>query len=125
MDKLNKLGYTKVEVLVVIVLLGIVAFITINKTSYAFSVDASGAVNEVIGLIERRAEVYANDHLDIFNESSTAFINVGDLVDNGYMMANEDGLVTSPDDSKKAFNDNKIKLQYDKDEDKVIATFVD
>ncbi len=125
MEKLNKLGYTKVEVLVVVVLLGIVAFITINKTSYAFSIDATGAVNEVVNLIEKQAEDYALDHVEIFEESSTTFINVSDLIDNGYLIANEDGKVTSPEDPSKSFNDNKIKLEYDKDINKVIATFVD
>ena len=49
---MNKLGYSKIEILVVIVLLGIVAFITINKTSYAFAVDGTEAVDEVNYLME-------------------------------------------------------------------------
>ena len=41
------------------------------------------------------------------------------------MMANDDGIVTSPDNSGKTFNDNKIKLEYNKDNNKVEATFID
>ena len=111
MKSLNKFGYTKMEVLVVAVLLGIVAFITINSTSYAFAIDT--------------AEEYALDNLDLFKEADTNYILVSDLVDNGYMMTNNDGMVTSPDNSGKTFNDNKIKVEYNKDSNKVEATFID
>ncbi|MCI9280785.1 MAG: hypothetical protein HFI49_00785 [Bacilli bacterium] len=125
MKSLNKFGYTKMEVLVVVVLLGIVAFITINSTSYAFAIDTTDSVKEVKALIEKQAEEYALDNLDLFNEADTNYILVSELVENGYMMANDDGIVTSPDNSGKTFNDNKIKLEYNKDNNKVEATFID
>ena len=125
MKSLNKFGYTKAEVLVVVVLLGIVAFITINSTSYAFAIDSTDSVNEVKALIERQAEEYALENLDLFSEASTNYILVSDLVEKGYMMTNGDGMVTSPDNSGKTFNDNKIKVEYNKDENKVEATFID
>lgn len=125
MKSLNKFGYTKMEVLVVVVLLGIVAFITINSTSYAFAIDTTNSVKEVKSLIEKQAEEYALDNLDLFKEADTNYILVSELVDNGYMMANDDGIVTSPDNSGKTFNDNKIKVEYNKDNNKVEATFID
>lgn len=125
MKSLNKFGYTKMEVLVVVVLLGIVAFITINSTSYAFAIDTTDSVKEVKSLIEKQAEEYALDNLDLFKEADTNYILVSELVDNGYMMANDDGIVTSPDNSGKTFNDNKIKVEYNKDNNKVEATFID
>lgn len=125
MKSLNKFGYTKMEVLVVAILLGIVAFITINSTSYAFAIDTADSVKEVKTLIEKQAEEYALDNLDLFNEADTNYILVSDLVDNGYMMTNNDGMVTSPDNSGKTFNDNKIKVEYNKDNNKVEATFID
>ena len=125
MKSLNKFGYTKMEVLVVAVLLGIVAFITINSTSYAFAIDTTDSVKEVKALIEKQAEEYALDNLDLFKEADTNYILVSDLIDNGYMMTNSDGMVTSPDNSGKTFNDNKIKVEYNKDNNKVEATFID
>ena len=125
MKSLNKFGYTKVEVLVVVVLLGIVAFITINSTSYAFAIDTTDSVKEVKSLIEKQAEEYALDNLDLFKEADTNYILVSDLVDNGYMMTNNDGMVTSPDNSGKTFNDNKVKVEYNKESNKVEATFID
>lgn len=125
MKNLNKFGYTKIELLVVIVLLGVVAFITINSTSYAFAIDTTSAVNDVKELIEHQAEDYALENLDLFNESTTNYILVSDLVDSGYMMTNNEGMVTSPDDASKSFNNNKIKIEYDKESNKVKATFID
>lgn len=125
MNSLNKFGYTKMEVLVVAVLLGIVAFITINSTSYAFAIDTTDSVKEVKALIEKQAEEYALDNLDLFKEADTNYILVSDLVDNGYMMTNSDGMVTSPDNSGKTFNDNKVKVEYNKESNKVEATFID
>lgn len=125
MKYLNKFGYTKVEVLVVVVLLGIVAFITINSTSYAFAIDTSDSIKDTKALIERQAEEYALENLDLFEESDSNYILVSDLVDNGYMMTNSEGMVTSPDNSGKTFNDNKIKVEYDKENNKVKATFID
>lgn len=122
---MNKLGYTKVEILIIVVLLGVVAFITINKASYAFAIDSSSAVNEVKNLIKLQAEDYASDHLTIFDETNSTFISVSDLIDEGYLIANDQGLITNPADPNKSFNDNKIKLEYNKDNNTVVATVLD
>ena len=124
MKELNKLGYTKIELLIIIVLLGIVAFITINKTSFAFAKDDKEAILEVEKLIEMQAEEYGEDHLELFKESDTTFITVNDLVENKYMLGNDEGLVINPTDNTKNFNDNKIKLEYNEKKNKVVATFI-
>jgi len=124
MDKLSKWGYSKVEVLIVVVLLGVAAFITINKTSYAFAIDNSKAVQEFITLLEIQAEDYAMDNLDIFQETDTTYISVENLVENKYLIGDEDGLIKDPTDSTKSYNSNKIKLEYNKEKNKVTATFV-
>jgi len=125
-NKLNKLGYTKIEVLVIVVLLGIVAFVTINKTSYAFAIDNSKAINEMKNLIEMQAEDYAMDNVEtLFEETNTIFINVNKLIETGYLIANDEGLITSPVDSEKSYNDSKIKLEYNQEKNKVQATLND
>ena len=122
---MNKLGYSKIEILVVIVLLGVVAFITINKTSYAFAVDERGAREEVKYLIEVQAEDYALANTTLFEDTNTTYISVDDLIEAGYLVGNEDGLLTDPADSKKNFNDTKVRLDYDKEKNDVNATVVD
>ena len=122
---MNKFGYTKVEILVIVILLGIVAFVTINKTSYAFAIDNTKAVEDVKSLIEIQARTYALDNLSIFNESTTTYINVNDLVINGYLIPNEDGLIINPADINKNFNNNKIKLDYISSSNNIEATLVE
>ena len=122
---MNKLGYSKIEILVVIVLLGVVAFITINKTSYAFAVDEKGAREEVKYLIEVQAEDYALANTTLFEDTNTTYISVDDLIEAGYLVGNEDGLLTDPADSSKNFNDTKVRLEYDEEKNDVTATVVD
>ena len=121
---MNKLGYSKIEILVVIVLLGIVAFITINKTSYAFAV-GSEAIDEVKYLIKVQAEDYALANTTLFDETATTYISVDDLIEAGYLIGNDDGLLTDPTDSSKNLNDTKVKLEYNAEENNVTATVVD
>lgn len=125
MKKLNEFGYTKFELLVVVLLLGIVAFITINHTSYAFAPDKASNVKEIKKLVELQAEDYADEHLELFNETNTTFLTVGFLVEKKYLVGNEQGLFIDPIDSNKNYNDDKIKLEYNKDTKEVKATYVD
>lgn len=122
---MNKLGYSKIEILVVIVLLGIVAFITINKTSYAFAVDKTEAVNEVKYLIEIQAEDYALANTTLFEDTNTTYISVEDLIEAGYLIGDENGLLTDPTDSSKNFNNAKVRLEYNENKNEVTATVVD
>lgn len=122
---MDKYGYTKVEILIIVILLGLVAFITINRTADVFAIDSSKAVLEVKSLIEVQAQDYAIDHLNLFDEADTTFILVDDLVKNGYLMGNDEGLITNPTDTNQNFNENKIKLEYNRDKNEVSATFVD
>ncbi len=123
-NKLNKQGYTKIELLIIVVLLGIVAFITINRTSYAFALDNESAINEIIDLIEIDAEDYGLAHLDLFADTTVTYITVQDLVDENYTMANASGKVLNPSNKNESYNDNKIKLEYDASKNKVEATFI-
>lgn len=124
MKKLNEFGYTKFEVLVVVLLLGIVAFITINKTSYAFEIDKTTNTKEMVKLIEIQAKEYAEDNLDLFKDSETAYISVNNLVEGKYLPSNSKGLVVDPSDNSKSYNESKVKLEYNKDKNEVLATFV-
>lgn len=121
---LNKCGYTKLEILVVIVLLGVVAFITIDKTSYAFAIDNTNTINDVVKMIEMQAEDYAMDNLGMFDDTNTSFITVNDLIEQHYLIGNSEGLLINPVDNTKNFNDDKIELKYDKDKGKVEVTLL-
>ena len=123
-NKLNKLGYTKVELLIVVVLLGIVAFITINSTSYAFEVDDKKAVNELVKLIELEAEEYGMDHLELFEDTTVTTITVEDLVNENLIGTDDEGQVLNPANSKESYNDKRIKLEYNSKNNKITATLL-
>ena len=123
-NKLNKLGYTKVELLIVVVLLGIVAFITINSTSYAFEVDDKKAVNELVKLIELEAEEYGMDHLELFEDTTVTTITVEDLVSENLIGTDDEGQVLNPANNKESYNDKRIKLEYNSKNNKITATLL-
>ena len=65
------------------------------------------------------ALLYTLLHLSGFN------ISVDDLIEAGYLIGNDDGLLTDPTDSSKNLNDTKVKLEYNAEENNVTATVVD
>mgnify|MGYP001095802278 CR=1 FL=1 len=124
MKTLNKLGYSKVEVLIVVVLLGVVAFITINKTSYAFGMDNTKIAAELKNLIEIRATDYGLEHKEIFEESGEYVVTVEDLIDNHYLEGNADGIIINPMDNNKSYNNLKVRLIYNKDNNEIDASII-
>lgn len=111
----NNRGYTVVELIVVIVVVGVLAFVGINKASYAFSdqeVALEKSTNFKIELIEKQAVKYGEDHKELFEESTTTYIRVIDLIENKYLLESENDSIGV---------NQKIKLEY-KDEN-VTATF--
>ena len=96
----------------------------VNKTSYAFAIDNTETINDIKNIIEIQAEDYAMDHLEIFSEVDSTYINVDDLVENGYMIGNNKGLIIDPSDNKTTLNELKIRLDYNKDANQVEATLM-
>ena len=72
-------------------------------------------------MIEFQAEDYSIDNVDLFKESDTIYISVNDLIEKGYLIPNDEGLITNPADINKNFNQNKIKIEYNKEENKTKA----
>ncbi len=106
----NKRGYTIVELIIVIAVVGVLSFLAINKASYAFSdkVEAEEQlINQRIKLIELQASKYGEDHKDLFDESNTAYIRVIDLIDNNYMLTTADNY--------EEYKNHKIKLMLNGD----------
>lgn len=115
----NKNGYTIIELMIVIVVVGVFAFVAINKASYAFS-DNEVALKELeeqkASVIESAAKRYGEEHLDIFKGSDTTFIRVSDLVDNGYLLSDSEGNVSGDSSIKKT-----AKIELILKDDKVSA----
>lgn len=111
----NKNGYTVIELMVVIAVVGVFAFVAINKASYAFSdkVDAENELlNQKVKNIETQAKRYGEENLELFEEGKTIYIRVKDLIDNNYLENNG----YSIDENKKielVLKDKKVKAHLE------------
>lgn len=85
----NKRGYTVVELIVLIAVVGVISFVAINKASYAFSDNAEAEKTlslQIEKTIETQAIRYGEDHLELFEDSHTVYIRVLDLKENNYLL---------------------------------------
>lgn len=113
-------GYTIPELIVVIAVLGIVFLVTLIKTSYAFSNNSQIDILESnYYLIERQAEVYAENNKDKFNDDNELYILAKDLVDAGLLPVDEKNNILS---SEKDLSNVKIKIVLK--DDKIIANII-
>lgn len=121
----NKNGYTIIELIILIVVLGIATFITINRVSYALSDDKSEVYKMQVKLIETQAQVYGNTiKEELKNEGKTITVNT--LVAENYLEADDDkGKVYDARDEMKTLNDKKIKISYNAENDTVEAKLIE
>ncbi len=105
----------KIQILSIILLVFTIGyFIVINKISYAFEMDydASFYHDQVEKLIEQSALKYAQDHKEIFTEEEAIkYVTVQELIDNSYLIPNEDGNIIDPSNENMFFNSRKVKIK--------------
>lgn len=109
----NQRGYTVVELIVVIAVVGIFSFAAINKASYAFS-DNTEATKELEKqkalMVENAAVIYGEEKKEeLFSDTSTIYIRVKDLKEQGYLFTSDEIIN----------DDQKIKLELKEDKVKV------
>ena len=113
---MKKNGYSAVEMLVVIVVLGIVTISVLTMTSNAFKDNSQNIYEETEYLIVHQAELYGKNS-DTLKKEGNLVITVDDLVKAGYYMADDgNGNVIDPRNSKGNLNGLKIKLIYENEE---------
>lgn len=110
---MKKNGYTALEMLVVIIVLGVFTIGILSVTSYAYKDRSVGYYEEIEHLIERQAKLYGKT-LNNLKEEGNLVITLNDLVNEGYYVADdENGNVVDPRNSKSTLNGLKIKLTYE------------
>ena len=119
---MNNRGYTGKELLIVIMVMGVLTMLIIGYTSNAFKDKTGDYYNEIEHAIEKQAVLYGNT-LDNLKEEGHLMITLDDVINAGYFIANEDGNVVDPRNSKNTLNGIKIKLTYKND--KVTAEVID
>ncbi len=99
----------------VVVIFSIFYFVNVNKISYAFSYNEtkeSKIVQE--NLITKCAEIYAENHKDLFKDKDTIYITVQDLIDYK-VLPSEDGKIYEAGSNVKLINENKIRISYNEE----------
>ncbi len=105
-------GYTGLELLIVIIVLGVITFIVLGTTASSFKDNTQDLYKETLYLIENQAELYG-DTLDDLKEEGNKVISVNDLVVAGYYVADDNkGNVKDPRNENARLNNLKIKLTY-------------
>ena len=111
----NKNGYTTMQMLIVIAVLGVFTLAMLGATSHAFKDNSEERYDEKVHLIIKQARDYANT-LDNLKDDGILIITVNDLINNDYYAPdNEAGHVIDPRNSKANLNGLKIKLTYEND----------
>ena len=109
---MKKNGYTALEMLAVIVILGIFTIGILSMTSYAYQDRTTDYYAEIEHLAEKQAELYGAT-LNNLKEEGNLVITLNDLVETGYYIPDDDtGNVIDPRNSKATLNGLKIKLRY-------------
>jgi len=111
-----KRGYTVIELLVLIIILGVVTAITIGTTSYALADHTEEYYKVKIRNIESNAKRYAMT-LEELKTGTTKIITVKDLVSANYLSKdNDEGDIIDPRNKNASLNNMKIKLSYSEEE---------
>lgn len=120
---MKKNGYTLIELLVIIGILGVVAFVVISNTSYAFKDNTEEIYEESQEpLIIRQAIEYGKS-LETLPEEQEKIISVYDLIDKGYLAPNsgeDDYIDVRTGVSMKELN---IKIRYS-EENEITAEII-
>ncbi len=109
-----KNGYTTKELLVVIMVLGVFTIAILGTTSYAYKDSSEDYFDETVNLIEKRAEAYGKTLANLKTEGNLV-ITLNDMIEKGYYVADSEGNVVDPRNSKATLNGLKVKLTYNND----------
>ena len=101
MKRLNKKGFTLVELLVVIVILGVIMSIAIPSITSSIERSKDKQKTQIIKLIESAGELYVDKHKNTVQQGKS--ITLDDLI--------EDGLITK-EEMKDPFNEKRTLCGY-------------
>ena len=106
----NRNGYTILEMVILSLIIGVFAIVSINKVSYAFDNEQELTVEEnAYKIIEKQAKLYGENNLNIFAENKEYYMDVNDLVEAKYLLLENNNKVLGCD----GLLEHKIKLSYD------------
>lgn len=108
---MKKNGYTIVELIVVLVLVGVIYFTFIGKVSFAFKQDYKEELyKQFIDTVEKNTLIYAQKNQDFFGEEEEIYMTIKNLADLKLVTINEEGNVVDPRDEEKNLNNLRVKI---------------
>lgn len=113
---MNNKGYTGIELLVLFIIVGIIAVVSINRVTYAFARKDGVSLREnAFLIIEEEAKKYGENNSNIFSDGNEYYMIVNDLVEAGYLLKDNEKTILGFDD----LFEKKIKIS--KEDDKITA----
>lgn len=115
---MKKMKDKNIIILIIILLIFTVSyFVIINRISYAFdnNIDINEAYNLRINVITTCAVAYGEANKNSFNEEGVLYITVQTLIDNNYLIADENGFIENYLDKTEKLNDKKIRIKNEND----------
>jgi len=113
---MKKNGYTVPELVIVIIIFGVVYFLVANNISYAFTLDVDQELyNLTIESIEKKAQIYGEANLDLFDEDKDIYLTVNDLIERRIIFPDKDGKIVDPRNENKELNNLKVKITLEED----------
>lgn len=110
MSKLKSKNILLYATLSILILFSIIYFITMNKFSYAFSYNEVEVNKEnQILLINKCAQVYAENHQELFKKNDTIYVSINELVEEN-ILPSENGKVYEAGSNVKTINDYKVRI---------------
>lgn len=111
---MKKIKDKKIIILGIILLVFTISyFVIVNKISYAFdnNIDTNKAYNARINVITTCAIAYGEANKDDFNEEGVLYITVQTLIDNKYLIPDENGNIKNYLNEVEKLNDKKIRIK--------------
>lgn len=115
---MKKMKDKKIIILAIILLIFTISyFVIVNKISYAFdnNIDINAVYNLRINTITTCAVAYGDANKDDFNEEGLLYITVQTLVDNKYLITDENGIIENYLNESEKLNDKKIRIKNEND----------
>ena len=95
-----KKGFTLIELIGIIVILGVISFIVFPVVSSSIKNGKEKAYNEQVGRIIEAAKKWANDNTDLLpSDDEELYVNINTLVSSGFIKKNKEGNLINPKDN--------------------------
>ncbi len=107
----NNRGAVSVSLIILLAVFTVGYFMLANRFSYDFDVNYEDDLYDLkIASIEKNAAIYAEEHEELFAESSDVYMTVEELALANVIISNTEGVVDDPRNNEDNLNDLRVKI---------------